>query len=578
MTEQVITVFQSPRKHGKLNFGDLISKDIIRKITGAKVITTDVKQFATVSAVGSILPTAAPFGNLKVVWGSGFIRDGGKVDFQDVNIAAVRGKLTAKRIGFKGALGDPGLLVPLYFKKSDVKTDKIGVIPHYIDKNNDFFKELLQDERFFLIDVEREPEEVIKDISSAKAIISSSLHGLIISDSFNIPNFWVEVSDKVIGSGYKFEDYFSGVGRKSKMVKIVNYNDITYDYIIEKAKKWRPIRNLDNIQQNLVNAFPKTIDSRLSSEKDSLYTDLNLKEYPSGSTVERILIYTGKQNIIEIAKENSDIRRYYYDLLRRGFVMNYYKDGFSYLVKRENVKIQGGFEWYNERLPYTLVPVLEKRKNNSDHKLLVIFSGFSGRFGQSSAFKRGFSNYFPDIERYLVKNVAVLRLVDLNLTYGSSYLNTENYPEYEDDVQKLIKHVAEKQGVEKNNIVLYGPSKGGTGALYHGSLGDFKTVAVDPIVNFYEYNNDRDDVLMMKGAFPEDLVPMINENSKHNSSRQVVIDNQFVEYNYDQHARLHNGIDIVNLNDETVQSHPDVAKNSVPELFYHLNDMWLSVD
>ena len=49
----------------------------------------------------------------------------------------------------------------------------------------------------------------MKIISECECIISSSLHGLIIADSFLIPNQMVHLTDKLYGDGFKFDDYYS---------------------------------------------------------------------------------------------------------------------------------------------------------------------------------------------------------------------------------------------------------------------------------------------------------------------------------------------------------------------------------
>ena len=45
-------------------------------------------------------------------------------------------------------------------------------------------------------------------MDSCKHIISSSLHGLICSDSLGIPNRWIKLS-QLLGNDFKFKDYYS---------------------------------------------------------------------------------------------------------------------------------------------------------------------------------------------------------------------------------------------------------------------------------------------------------------------------------------------------------------------------------
>ena len=64
-----------------------------------------------------------------------------------------------------------------------------------------------------VIDVNRPPFDVVRDISTCEAIVSSSLHGLIVADALEIPNVRVSFHGRLKGGDFKFEDYASGVGR-----------------------------------------------------------------------------------------------------------------------------------------------------------------------------------------------------------------------------------------------------------------------------------------------------------------------------------------------------------------------------
>ena len=56
-----------------------------------------------------------------------------------------------------------------------------------------------------------------------RQILSSSLHGIILSDAYGIPNCWVEFSDD-IDKSFKFNDYYLSVGKeRSKPIKLERF-------------------------------------------------------------------------------------------------------------------------------------------------------------------------------------------------------------------------------------------------------------------------------------------------------------------------------------------------------------------
>ncbi|WP_239372217.1 XcbB/CpsF family capsular polysaccharide biosynthesis protein [Mammaliicoccus sciuri] len=120
---------------------------------------------------------------------------------------------------------------------------------------------------------------------------------------------------------------------------------------------------------------------------------------------------------------------------------------------------------------YTLdEPAGRKLNDEVPKKLLVIFICIpdAKRYDSSLIPNRMFPKFFDGIERSLVKNVYTLRIMELNVSHGSHYISTTIYPEYEEGIQSTILKVMEEFNIYKEHVVLYGGSKGGTGALIYG--------------------------------------------------------------------------------------------------------------
>ncbi|MBA3986586.1 MAG: polysaccharide pyruvyl transferase family protein [Flavobacteriales bacterium] len=202
----------------KENYGDLLGKYLVEKISGKEVVWVHPKKFQLSGlwqpiyfTAGSIL---AHVNKKCVVWGSGIILKDQAV--KPSKFLAVRGPQTRKRLLEQGytvpeVYGDPGLLLPLHYHPEVPKKYKLGIIPHY----NDFksVKALYENEQdLLLIDLMTNDIEATTYLFlQCEKIVSSSLHGLIIAHAYGIPAVWVQFSDKLFGDGIKFQDYFESV-------------------------------------------------------------------------------------------------------------------------------------------------------------------------------------------------------------------------------------------------------------------------------------------------------------------------------------------------------------------------------
>lgn len=194
------------------NFGDILNPILYRGITGHDPEWAD--HSPKIVAVGSVMSAAGPG---DIVWGAGCISENTPLKCDaTTEFRVIRGPLSAEVLKKHGIqlperiiFGSPCNLIPLLFPLSSEKLYHIGFIPHYIDLGQ--VKNLPADVK--LLSTATEPMTLIKQIVSCDAIISSSLHGIILAEAYGIPAVWVKLSDKIVGGEFKFRDYYAGTGR-----------------------------------------------------------------------------------------------------------------------------------------------------------------------------------------------------------------------------------------------------------------------------------------------------------------------------------------------------------------------------
>lgn len=205
------------------NVGDSMNDNLLLAIAGKRFSVVNhtyknINNDTVLIAIGSILQWATP---QTIVWGSGFISAKSVIRAQPLKICAVRGPLSRQRVLDLGyecpeVYGDPALLYPRYYQPSQTKKYKLGLVAHYIDRHDPEFAKLISSGKVLDINVKGNVDKVIAQINSCERIASSSLHGLILADAYGIPSTWIKITDRVIGNGFKFRDYFASVGRDTK--------------------------------------------------------------------------------------------------------------------------------------------------------------------------------------------------------------------------------------------------------------------------------------------------------------------------------------------------------------------------
>ncbi|MFD1163090.1 polysaccharide pyruvyl transferase family protein [Hwangdonia seohaensis] len=245
--------WQEKREDRRENYGDLMSKYLVEKISKEKIITVSHPSkrlykhiFKHYLAIGSIISSA---NKNSIVWGSGIIKKDDNI--RDAKFLAVRGPKTRKRVLEKGFnclefYGDPALLMPDYYNPKIEKKYKLGIIPHYVDYKevNNYFTNNTSVNVIDLLtyNVEKTTDEILE----CERIISSSLHGVIVAQAYKIPALWVKFSNKLSGDNIKFYDYYESVGVPFQDEVFINPKDLNEALIEKLLDENNPILLADN--------------------------------------------------------------------------------------------------------------------------------------------------------------------------------------------------------------------------------------------------------------------------------------------------------------------------------------------
>lgn len=298
---------------------------------------------------------------------------------------------------------------------------------------------------------------------------------------------------------------------------------------------------------------------------------------------ERIVVNLKKtKNIIALSKENEIFYNLYKDLLANDFMFYFHKGTKSYFIKRKLVDqiwkrkdlISFGELFYTVEEP-------PKNRNNlvAPLRLVVVFSGIGAGdyYYNPNIGVRCFIKNYPTLQNAVLKNTIVMRIMDLNLSHGSHYINTDNYPHFEDDVQGAIKAVIERYDINKEDVILYGANKGGTGALYHSMLGDYKSLSVEPIISISNLKTLLNDTYFLKGlrkdSILEDLLILDKQKFQY---KKMVIGSPVIPFNYDMYEQLKNeNINIIDIFDGAIDEEGEVYPETIAEQTTIINSLLL---
>lgn len=243
------------------NVGDLLSSVIYNFITDDLGLDKNkrISQTKKIGIIGSIIQILPKD---TIIWGSGSL-----TDYLDVpkleyffDVRAVRGPLTQKLMKKKGIkcpeiYGDPAILLPLFYnpiiEKVSSRTSYI-IVPHYSKyamykgKYDNVLSTLTNDWRGF-----------VDMILSTKLVIASSLHAIILAESYGVPAIFL---DERIESIFKYDDYYMSTLRFP--YKKANSIEEAFKQCPEKLPA-----NLDKLRYDLCHSFPVELFEEEGKEK-----------------------------------------------------------------------------------------------------------------------------------------------------------------------------------------------------------------------------------------------------------------------------------------------------------------------
>ncbi|RUU10838.1 glycosyltransferase [Mesorhizobium sp. M7A.T.Ca.TU.009.01.3.2] len=264
------------------NIGDVVSPDVIEHVSHHRTIFSTDSDRARLFAIGSIAGSA---NSKAILWGTGLMDPDQQVSqIAASNVYALRGKLTYQKFRSAGVhvpdlpLGDPGFLVSKFIPRmNSERRFRVGLVPHYVDRQHPLFQRLVLEEGVADLNVHDSPAEFFRRLQSCDAIVSSSLHGLIFAEAFGIPNLWIKLSDRVVRSGFKFQDWFSLADRPQNQ-PYEPANDIEVDELVARAS----LHDVKIDRRGVIANFPSSRVGELSHDlgKHTYHTLSSCREMP----------------------------------------------------------------------------------------------------------------------------------------------------------------------------------------------------------------------------------------------------------------------------------------------------------
>ncbi|MGM0698043.1 MAG: XcbB/CpsF family capsular polysaccharide biosynthesis protein [Actinomycetota bacterium] len=292
-------------------------------------------------------------------------------------------------------------------------------------------------------------------------------------------------------------------------------------------------------------------------------------------------------DLMKIALSDPRAKRLLIKLTNLGYSLYYNTEGESRFIRHDRLSHHwpavkdGTFSQSQKGIFY----ILEKPPSGRVEKLVVVLSPLSSQPRLIRYFRPSFSK----LQKFIAPNTAVLRVADIGGVKGAFYLDTTALPENSLNVYRLIKETADRFNIHNHDVVIYGASKGGTGAVYHGIVGGWPYVAVDPILSDHWYEAHNNDYHFTTGGiFPRSKQEVFSEILSAASPDESVSElgsviitstrSQQFSYTADLIGPLLSRMTVFNSDNQNIKVHPDVAPKTIYAQVMSINALLLGLE
>nr|WP_241093445.1 XcbB/CpsF family capsular polysaccharide biosynthesis protein [Xanthomonas sp.] len=303
------------------------------------------------------------------------------------------------------------------------------------------------------------------------------------------------------------------------------------------------------------------------------------------------LRHPGEDNCIRLSRRDPQLKESLVSLVDQGFLVYKYANDGAAVTSFVHASIAPSF--WAEKTDFGLREYngvcykLEQQQDVVARRLLVVFSCISkvDQMYEAGFSARYFARNLNQAAKYTPFDTAVLRIADLGGVVGAFYTNTNAQPDNEERVAALIAKVALDLAIAPQHIVLYGASKGASGALLHSLRSGMKLVCVEPILSDDYYLHRYRDSHFTQGLFPRSKQALFAHHLAAEGApaeRVVIYSDKSPQFPYIRDIAMQSsrGKDIafIDVQSPAIKDHPDVAPWSMGLQVALLNLMLCGID